>query len=213
MSKMKQAKAEKTDTEKILEDHRALKIETSGLTNKVKSYEKEVKTWETRFAKSQELEKRQKDESISLKRKLEQSEEKMRAIKSAEAKKSLELADSSTKKDDLQSKKEIQNLRGQNLQLQKKLKEVMDKSKGGSTSTGGAPVQSAKEKHLEKEKKRLQQEITKSKLEIDTIRKTSLKFKSDNMKLKNANDTYQRDVARLEKKLKSLASLSTKKAA
>jgi hypothetical protein len=213
MSKMNQAKAQKTDSEQIIEEHRVLKMEKTGLTNKVKAFEKEVKSWETRLSKSQELEKKHKDDSAVLKNKLSFVEEQMRALKANEAKRSIQSAESSDKKQDLQNNKEFQNLKGQNLQLQKKLKDLMAKSKGTSTSAGGVQNQSSKEKILEKDKKRLQQEITKSKQEADSIKKAAMKFKGENMKLQNANDKYQKDIARLEKKLKSLASLSGKKAA
>lgn len=212
ISKGRELGDRESELQGLLEDNRKLKSLKIESENKGQLLEKEKKALESKLAITETRETNLRDEAVKANQKTLELENQMKESLQLEAKRISESAEAKSKEQNSLIAKEYNAVKNQNLQLQKKLKELMEKSKN-ATGTIGKPSLSPKERLLEKEKQRLQVEVKKHRSELDEAKKIVMKFKGENIKMKNELEKFKRDKDRLEKKLISLASAVDKKAA
>jgi len=212
ISKSGDNKNSDSDLQLLMEDNRKLKALKNESVNKVQALEKEKKSFESKLATLESRESNLRDEAIKANQKFLELESQMKMSMQTEARRISESAQAKSKEQDSTIAKEYNSIKAQNLQLHKKLKELMEKSKV-TIGASGKPSLSPKERHLEKDKLRLQAEVKKQRSDVDEAKKIVMKYKGENIKMKNELEKLTRDKERLEKKLISLASAAGKKAA
>jgi hypothetical protein len=204
LSKSNKAQAGSDNTKQLTDDNRALKTAKVQLENKMNAAVKEVKSLESRYNKSKELETMFRNESTKFKAKAADLELQVKALKDNETRLTAIASKAQSGASGNNSAKELDSLKTQNTQLQTKLKEMLEKSKGGVATSGAGAVQSPKEKHLEKEKKSLQSQVSKSRAELEANKKDMMKMKGSQTKLLN-------EIAKLKKDLEKATAASKAK--
>jgi len=210
VSKGRERKSSDSDLQVLLEDNRKLKALKNEYVNKSQSVEKEKKALESKLLITESRESSLRDEAIKANQNFLELESQMKMSMQSEARRISESAQA--KDQDSAIAKEYNSVKTQYLQLHKKLKDLMENSKG-TTGASGKPSLSPKERHLEKDKQRLQVEVKKHRSDLDEAKKIVMKFKGENIKMKNELEKLKRDKDRVEKKLRDLASAAGKKAA
>lgn len=196
-TKSKKARAEADNSKQIADENRSLKAMKNQLENKMNALVKEQKSWEMRFNKSRELENKFRVESTGYKAKVSDLEAKLKQSKENEARLAAlaEKNQNSSSNDKGSSSADIDALKAQNLQLQTKIKEIIEKQKD-TAGAGSNSNTSSKEKILEKDKKRLQSELGKAKTEVETNKKEMMKMKGEQTKLKNEITKLKKELER-----------------
>jgi len=182
------------NSNQLSDENRALKTAKNQLENKMVIATKEAKSFESRYNKSKELETMFRTESSQYKAYVVDLESKVRALKDNEAKLSAIASKVQAQGVKNDSDKELGALKSKNTQLNAKLMEMMEKLKAGGPSGGAGANQSPKEKHLEKEKKSLQAQVSKSRVELDTNKKDLIKMKGAQTKLMNEVTKLKKDL-------------------
>ena len=196
LSNSKKAQAGADNPKQLGDENRALRTAKTQLENKMLIATKEAKSFESRYNKSKELEIIFRTESSQYKAKAVDLESKVRALKDNEARLSSIASKAQAQGVKNDSGKEVEALKIKNTQLNAKLMEMMEKLKAGGPSGGAGANQSPKEKHLEKEKKSLQAQVSKSRVELDTNKKDMIKMKGAQTKLMNEVTKLKKDLER-----------------
>ncbi len=213
VSKGQESQARVDRVDDIIEENKKMKNINTELYNKSQVLEKDKKALESRLASLELRESNLREEAIKAKQRSIDAEAEMRLFKQTESSRMNDAVAAQAKDHDSMISKEYNALKSQNLQLQKKIKDLTDRATGGGAGSNGKPNLSAKERHLEKDKKRLQTELSKNRADLDDAKKVMMKFKGENIKMKNELEKAKRDNDRMERKLRSLASKTDKKAA
>jgi len=200
LSKSMMDKRKGDNSKQLADQKRIVEREVIQLENKLNIELKQKKSLEDRLNKAKDVEKTLRSSFSTGEEKSKQLEAEVRTLKEAQAKndKDSTSSEASTKNDSAEEAKliaQVGNLNEQNTKLQAKLIDAAEKIKAAASSGGNA---SSKEKHLEKNNKMLQAEISKNKGEMATSKKDVIKMKSENTAMKNQLTKLKKDLEKAQ---------------